>query len=81
MFGVGGLGMNIHFATCNRYEAEKFFEDEAWNYLSKPAKDFVLDNLCADGDKMLRVQDPMMHPEPCLIMSSTKLRSKIVELL
>jgi len=66
----------LHFATCDRINASKFLEHPGFNYLTDAAKEFVLDNLCADGPDELRVLDPAMH-KPALMMISTDLRDKI----
>ena len=68
--------MSLSFATCERIRAEKFLEDKGYDYLTPAAKTYILENLSLD----FRVQDPMMHPRPCVIMSgpSAKLHNDVL---
>lgn len=53
--------MNIEFSTIDSHNAEKYFKDKRFAWLNEAQKNYVLKNL---GD--IRVQDPMMYPEPRL---------------
>lgn len=70
----------IHFSTKCRNEAQKRFGDPKFNWLSKAAKEYILDNIGND----LRVQCPVMYPSPQIEFHGEEQRhhyDKIIELM
>lgn len=71
--------MRIDFASCD-HNAKRFLESDAYSWLNKEAKDYVLANLSADLDKGFRVQDPMMYPSPQLMTTNPDMHKELLRL-
>lgn len=69
-----------YFATCDRVKAEQFLSDEKYNWLNAAAKEYILEHLDCDMTKEFRVQDPSMHPKPCVMSMSEEHNRKATEL-
>jgi hypothetical protein len=54
----------IAFATTEKARAETFLKNPAYDFLSGPAKQYIIENL----NNGVRVQDPEMHPSPHLMI-------------
>ena len=72
--------MNISFSTTCASSAKRYFDKPDYDWLNDEAKEYVIANL-GDG---LRVQDPMMYPQPNIEFhgdDALKHRDRLVELL
>jgi hypothetical protein len=70
--------VNVSFSTINKDMAKRYFEHESWDYLSDEAKELAL-KYCGEG--VLRVQDPMMYPSPCLEITDEKIYKEIMNIV